>query len=258
MGRQGHIGFQVAYVLVFLVDGLIVIQLIWAAMDREISLLEAVVFVVLLMGVNGIMLTHAGDPLGPAMALIIVAFAATHGLLRSLANERALLAIKMQDLHHYQRMIAERPKWAYPYKCLGDFFFERRMWAEAIQFYEQSLALQPDPEVRWHLDYAREELRREEQRLRICPQCLSEVSRDVRECPLCQHYLGGGGIAELLSRGSALGTVVIGLLVVGALSWSAIRLASVSLPLLLALLPIVMLVFLYGRWFVTSSRLRRG
>jgi tetratricopeptide (TPR) repeat protein len=249
----GKIDYQFIYFLVFLVDWLIVLQIINSALDREITWPGALGCIILLLGVNGIMMKHAGDPVGPALAFVIIAFAATHRLLRELANQRALLAIELQDLREYQRMIMEQPKRPYPYKALGDYFFNKQLYAEAIPYYEQCLSLTDDPEVRWRLDYAREEVRRQRKGTRLCPMCLNEIPRHARECPMCGHYLGGFALPQGVGRRLyvfALGAVAVALIV-----WAVVRLVSASALWLVVLLPLALLGALYARAFAASRRL---
>ncbi len=243
--------------MVFLVDGLIIMQLIGAAIDREISAGAVFLFAAFLVALNGLMIVHAYDAVGPSIALIIIAFAASHRLLRNLANQRALLVIQLQDVREYQRMIARNPKLPYPYKAIGDFFFERGMWEEAIRYYEHALSLHDDPEISWQVRHARDELRRRQKGLKVCPRCLNDIPRTARECPLCHHFLGGVDFRDLLGRWWKVEVAIVGFVALAVAVWGAVRLAHANPLMLLSLVPLLALAAFYGRWYLAALFLRR-
>lgn len=243
--------------MVFLVDGLIIMQLVGAAIDHEISGGAAFLFGAFLVTLNGLMIVHAYDAVGPSIALIIVAFAASHRLLRNLANQRALLVIQLEDVREYQRRIAENPKLPYAYRAIGDFFFERGMWEEAIRYYEHSLSLQDDPEVSWRVRHARDELRRQQKGLKVCPRCLNDIPRAARECPLCHHFLGGVDLRDVLGRWWKVEVALLGLAALVVAVWGAVRLAHTNPLMLLSLVPLLVLAGFYSRWYVAALLLRR-
>ncbi len=237
---------QLWYFIIFLADGAIAAQLIHAAIDREISAWSAGVMMFLLLALNGVMLTHANDPIGPILALIIIAFALTHRLLRTLVDQRALAAIQMQDMREYQKMIEEDPSLPYPYQAIGDFFFERQMWEEAIAYYKKFLTIQDDPEVKWKLEHAQDELRRQVKGLRLCPHCLSEIPADAVECPVCGHYLGTKFLQLFLSALGKAETVLIVAILAAIILFVVVRSLRLNPALLLALVPLLILVAVYG------------
>jgi len=243
--------------LILFVDGVIVLQLIGSALDREISMAAALFFALCLLIVNGIMFQHADDPVGPALALILVAFAVSHRLLRNVANQRALLAIQLQDLREHERTIAERPELPYPYRAIGDFFYQRGMWEEAIPYYQRYLEINDDPEVKGLLRNAEDELRRQRKGLKLCPRCLSEIPREATECPVCHHFLGLVDFRELLGRWWRVEMALLAGLTGGLLVWAALKLGATNPVFLLALLPPLALLAYYGRWYVQSLRWRK-
>lgn len=246
------------YFLIFIADGFIVLQIIEAAIDREIGGWTAGVLTVLLIALNGFMLAHGRDPIGPTIALVIVAFAATHRLLRSMANERALMAIKMRDMQEYQRMISEDPSMPYPYQAIGDFFFDRQMWEEAIAYYERFLSLQPDPEVKWKLDHARDELRRQQKGMRLCPYCLNDIPKDASECPLCGHYLGAPIMRTLLAGLGSAHLMLLGVIAIGSIAWAVVRILHITPLLFLALVPVLVVAGVYLATSILLSRRQQG
>ena len=234
-------GAVIWYLIVFLVDAGLVVQLVARLIEREVDLLEVIIALLLLGALNGFMLLHGTDPLGPAIALLIIAFGALHRLLTRLLAERQLAAIRARDLSEYQRMIAERPDIPYPYQAIGDYFFEHQFWAEAIAYYKQFLARQNDPEVRWKLRKAEEELARQAAGLRQCPNCGNDIPADAKVCPVCGYYIRGLVLDGILSGTGRLEIYFLALLSLFLTGWAVARIVAIDTRVLIAVIPLILL-----------------
>jgi tetratricopeptide (TPR) repeat protein len=236
------------YFVVFLADAFIGWQLVNSALEGGLGAFEVAAALLALLGLNGLMLKHATDPLGVALAFSIVAFALLQRVLGRVAEEAQLAVLRAQDLAECRRMIEQRPDLPYPYRVIGDYFFERRMWDEAIGYYERFLALEKDPETRWKLDYAKEEKWRQEKGLKLCPYCRNNVPREARSCPLCGKYVGGLDLSGFWGGSWRLEAGLLGLLAVLALIAALVKILQVDARYVWGvLLPVLAMALLYRR-----------
>lgn len=190
------------YLLVFLIEGFVAWQIIGQAIEKDMPAWEAAAYVGILLVLTGFMIRHMDDPIGPTIAFTIIAFGLLHNVLGYWINQSQLAAIRAQDVRDCERMIRERPDLPYPYRMMGDVLLEKGMYDEAASYYKKALSLSDDPEVKWKLKHCEQAARRKRLGLVLCPECLSEVPRRSRECPVCGHYLGVGlaGLAEPARR----------------------------------------------------------
>ncbi len=246
------------YLIVFMIEVGLVVQLLSHLAEREINFWEFLAAIILLLGLNGFMLTHASDAIGPCVALLIIAFAALYRLVWRLTTEHQLAAIRAEDLAEYKRAIEQRPDIPYPYQRIGDYYFEKQMWAEAAAYYEKFLQLQKDPEVEWKLEKAKEELARELAGLRQCPACREDVPRDAKVCPHCGHYLRGPILDDLLSANWRTEVAALATIATLALVIAFIRLVGFAPIMLLLFVPVGALIVLFRVLFFARKRAAQG
>jgi tetratricopeptide (TPR) repeat protein len=177
------------YLLALLVAGFLAWRIIGQAIEKELLPWQALAYLAGLLAFTGVMIRHVHDPIGPSIAFIIIALGLLHNVLGYWINQSQLAAIRAQDMQECQRMIQERPEIPYPYKMMGDLLLERGMLDEAASYYKKALSLSDDPEVKWKLKQCQQIARRRQLGLTVCPQCLSEVPRGSKECPVCGRYL---------------------------------------------------------------------
>ncbi|MBC7288970.1 MAG: hypothetical protein H5T86_13230 [Armatimonadetes bacterium] len=211
------------YLAAFAADVLIAMHMISQLIEQEIGPLELIVIAGFMAAVNALMLVHASDPLGPIAALLVVAFAALYRLLWQLAGQREIASIEAADLEHYRHLIETRPDLPYPYQALGDYFFKRGMWEQAVGYYQQALKRHSDPEVVWRLKYAEKQMERERLGLRQCPRCLADTPRNLSTCRHCGHFFGVVDLSELFG-GRKFEIVALGLVLAATLVVVAVRL----------------------------------
>lgn len=215
------------YLLVFLIEGFVVWQIIGQAIEKDMPAWEAAAYVGILLVLTGFMVRHMNDPIGPTIAFSIIAFGLLHNVLSYWINQSQLAAIRAQDMRDCERMIRERPELPYPYQMMGDMLMERGMYDEAASYYKRALELSDDPEVKWKLKHCQQAARRKRLGLVLCPECLSEVPKQSRECPICGHFLGVA-LAGLLEPARRIAVVLAAVGCVAAAITGAVALARIS------------------------------
>ncbi len=160
-----------------------------------------------------------------ALGGIIVSAAVLYGVLSNLQREWLLSRMEAEEIAELEETIRQHPELPYPYIRLGDIFYRKRMWEQAVAAYTEALKIRDDRQVRRRLEHAQEELRREREGVRECPICRIEVDRSLATCPSCGRYLPGAPLLNPEDRMRIAALICFG--VAGALLFLAALAAAV-------------------------------
>jgi hypothetical protein len=202
-----------------LVVGAVVWGLIGLLIMRELSGLEFVVYLCGLLVAAGAAVVMWGSSLSAGIVAGMVVIGLGFPQARKWANDAALRRMEREDIARQHKAIEKRPEIPYAYRKLGDIYYKRGQWDEAVSWYKQYQELTQDPEVKFRVKRSLELLETAEQMTRLCPDCHHANPSYARYCVNCGSMLPGPWEIVQAFRGRAglryLATVVVASLAIG-------------------------------------------
>lgn len=239
-----------------IVEGGLVLKFVSQLIDRDITWVEFIGYLVGLTVATAIMVTYREIVIGPAVGLSVLAFTLLQGAVNNLINQSLISAMRADDVRRAEEVLKARKDIPDAYITIGDVLFERGLYSQALNYYKQALDIQVrDAETEWKLKYCQDALRRQRERLQVCPQCLLECPRSERTCPRCGHYLGMRVTKMVGAHAPFLGGLLL-LAGLGALVWLVV-LAARPLPILGAVAAVPFIAVLIVKRHSLAAVLRR-
>jgi hypothetical protein len=177
---------------------------------------EFLLWTLAFLGLLATTLGAVGTALFPLLLLLTVSLGLAGPLSSWLADRLGAQRMRVEDLEQYLRGTQERPDLPYNYTKLGDLFYAGGEWGRAAEWYEQSLQVHTDPDVRYRLGKARERETLGPGQPVLCL-CGKLNSRGARQCKYCGRHLRGSHDL-LVELGAGHGRLVLLLIAAGLLS----------------------------------------
>jgi hypothetical protein len=186
---------------------------------RELTWPEFLLYLAGLLVVAGAGVLTWGSPLSLGILAGMVVIGLGFPQMRKWANDAALRRMEREDIVGHKRAIQNRPEIPYAYRRLGDIYYKRGQWDEAVSWYKQYQELTQDPEVKFRVKRSIELMEAAEQMTRLCPDCHHANPSYARYCVNCGTMLPGPWEIVEVFRGRQglryLATVVVGSLAIG-------------------------------------------
>jgi len=180
-----------ALVGALLLCGWVVWRLIGMCLLREISGLELIILVGVILGLV-IGAVGARGPAAIPFLILLWAGGMMYPVLLALAERRKARKMERDDITGYLRALDKQPDVPYPHRKLGDIYKERGDWDRAIEHYQSYLEVHEDAaDMKFRLKKCLTARRREAMGLRVCPACGAESPGDAVRCGQCGFYLKG-------------------------------------------------------------------
>ncbi len=211
-------------VVVLVIEGGLAYRFVGEAIEGDITWGQLFAYLAGLVAASALMVTHRDDLLGPTIGLSVAAFALLQGAINNLVNQSLISAMRAADVQEAELLLKTRQDIPYAYRTIGEVLFERGLYDEALGYLKRALGDDRDPELEWKLQYCQDEVRRRQDKLQVCPSCLTESARGERTCPHCGHFLGVR-VKGLVGTGTPILGGLLFLCGIGALVWLGILLS---------------------------------
>jgi tetratricopeptide (TPR) repeat protein len=241
MGAVGEAFGMAAILLVcLLIASYPAIRLFGFWVEGMISLGELIFYgSVIVVLIGGIIYTW-GQPAGWLLSLAFIGLCAAVPLLNTMSEKRLRRQLLAEDIAACQRILSFDPKNKDAHFRLGQAFEALKQLDEAINEYQQILAVAPrDVSAQRRINAIIEARRRAAVNSRFCPRCDAENPPDAIYCRYCQTPLAAGHawldvvrseVGRDIAKWVAVGSAV---LIIGLAAVAHARVAVLAIPVLL-------------------------
>jgi ribosomal protein L40E len=165
-------------------------RVISLVLDKAIDTVEGTVYLVVLLGFVGGIVSSWGTPLGLLLLVLLAALCVGVQLVQRVANQRALDAMDAEDLAECDAIIARQPTLSSSYKRAVDICRRRGEYDRAASYVEQYLERAgEDEEMEKLLERLKRLLRQQRLGVKICPECAAENPPGSHRCGQCNRLL---------------------------------------------------------------------
>lgn len=159
-------------------------------LEGAIDTLEAAVYIAVLLGFVGGIVSSWGTPLSLLLLALLGGMCLGLQLLRRVADRRAMNVMDADDLAECDALIARQPSLAWAYKRAVDICRRRGEYERAISYVEQYLRRSgPDKEMERLLERLKSRVRQERLGVKVCPECGTENPAGSDRCVQCGRVL---------------------------------------------------------------------
>lgn len=174
-----------------LVVGAFVWGLISLLIMRELSGLEFGLYLTGVLAAAGAAVLAWGSPLSLGIITLLILVGLSFPQIRKWANDAALRRMEREDIARFTQTVKARPEIPYAYRRLGDIYYKRGQWDEAVSWYKQYQELTQDPEIKFRMKRSLELLETAEEMTRLCADCHHANPSYARYCVQCGSLLPG-------------------------------------------------------------------